>query len=144
MKKIASAFLNEPTEKVFPASEVSKKISDKAHCLGCLVDLAKAKLAISNNKQNIQQLALAPQTWGIGQVVEVLETTELKLKKLGNFYHKKDYWQSLKITKQNAFLIILSHLCNLSVTMAGFQYVYQEQSTLLVREIRSICKNSCY
>ena len=66
MKKNALAFLNQPTEKVFPASEVSKNILDKGHCFDHLVDLVKTKLAISNSKQQIQLLTLAPQAWSIG------------------------------------------------------------------------------
>ena len=75
MQKSASAFLIEPTEKVFPTSEVSKNILDKGHCFDHLVDLVKEKLAISNNKQQIQV------TWSIRYVVEVLETTEDQAKK---------------------------------------------------------------
>ena len=89
MKKSASAFLNEPIGKVFPASEVSKSILDKGHCFYHLGDLVKAKLAISNNKQQIQLLTLAPQRWLIGQVVEVFETTEYKAKKARRLLQQK-------------------------------------------------------
>ena len=53
MKKNVLTFFNEPTKKVIPASEVSKNIYDKAECFDCPEDLVKAKLAISNNKQQI-------------------------------------------------------------------------------------------
>ena len=89
IKKSASAFLNKPTEKVFPASEFSKKILDKGHCFDHFVDLVKAKLAILNNKQRIQPLTLAPQTWSIEQVVKVFETTEYKAKKARKHLQQK-------------------------------------------------------
>ena len=60
---------------MFPTSEVSKNILDKGHCFDHLVNLVKEKLAISNNKQQIQV------TWSIRYVVEVLETTEDQAKK---------------------------------------------------------------
>ena len=141
MKKSTSSFLNEPTEKVFPASEVPKIILDKAHCFDHLVDLVKAKLVFSSNKQQIKLLTLALQTWGVWQVVEVFETNDIKRKRPGNFYNKRDCLQSPKVTKENAFLIILLQLCNLSIKMTCFQDVYQEQRTLLIQKIRSICEN---
>ena len=141
MKKSTSSFLNEPTEKVFPASEVPKIILDKAHCFDHLVDLVKAKLVFSSNKQQIKLLTLALQTWGVWQVVEVFETNDIKRKRPGNFYNKRDCLQSPKVTKENAFLIILLQLCNLSIKMTCFQDVYQEQRTLLILKIRSICEN---
>ena len=43
VEKSASAFLNGPTEKWFPAYEVSRTKLHKAHCFDRLVDLVKAK-----------------------------------------------------------------------------------------------------
>ena len=82
MEKSASAFLNGPTEKWFPAYEVSRNKLHKAHCFDRLVDLVKAKKKLfqKKKKKQIQWLSLVPQTWSIGLIVQVFETTEYKAK----------------------------------------------------------------
>ena len=81
MEKSASAFSNGPTEKWFPAYEVSRNKLHKAHCFDRLVDLVKAKKSyFKKKKKQIQWLSLVPQTWSIGLIVQVFETTEYKAK----------------------------------------------------------------
>ena len=82
MEKSASAFSNGPTEKWFPAYEVSRNKLHKAHCFDRLVDLVKEKKSYlkKKKKKQIQWLSLVPQTWSIGLIVQVFETTEYKAK----------------------------------------------------------------
>ena len=42
--------------------------------------LLRQKKAISKKKKQIQWLSLVPQTWSIGLIVQVFETTEYKAK----------------------------------------------------------------
>ena len=59
------------------------------------MDLVKAKLAFSNNKQQIQLLTLAPQKCSIGQLVEVFETIEYKAKKAWKLLQQKGLLEEL-------------------------------------------------
>ena len=59
----------------------------------------------------------------IGQAVEVFQTTEYKAKKARKLLQQKGLLAEHDSNKENAFLMILLHLCNLSIKMTGFQDV---------------------
>ena len=60
MEKSVSAFLNGPTEKWFPAYEVSRNKLHKAHCFDRLVDLVKAKKSYFKKKTNSMAFISTP------------------------------------------------------------------------------------